>query len=178
MKAVAKVAVKAPAVKSAARSPAKPAPAKPAPVGIARKPLPPTPPPTKARSPLADKEKARLRELLLAYRQRLAGQIHALTNDSLKREDEVNSIEDGTDAFDRQFALGLASSEQQSVAEIDEALTRLSDGTYGACDSCGCAIERARLEALPFVRTCIRCQAALEKNNGRRRMLPGFGAQG
>ncbi|MQY07822.1 TraR/DksA family transcriptional regulator [Actinomadura macrotermitis] len=48
---------------------------------------------------------------------------------------------------------------RQSLAEIDAALQRLRDGTYGGCEGCGKAIPEGRLEILPYVRFCVKCQA-------------------
>jgi DnaK suppressor protein len=121
-----------------------------------------------AASKLSAKEAADTRKSLLDMRERLSGQINALKSESLKRDDEVNTEEDGTDAFDRQFALNIASSENNSIREIDEALRRLDQGVYGICEHCSCRIERPRLSALPFVRNCVKCQSELEKQN------PGF----
>jgi len=101
--------------------------------------------------------------MLLEMRERLTGQIAKLRDESLRRHDWENVEEDGTDAFDRQFALELVSSENHSVNEIDEALQRIDDGVYGTCESCGGPIERPRLKALPFVRMCVCCQSELEK---------------
>lgn len=109
---------------------------------------------------------------LLALREDLTGQITSLKNDALKRNDEVNPVEDGTDAYDRQFGLTLASSEQEAVSQINEALRRIAEGLYGVCEQCQGGIEKARIEALPFVRTCIRCQSELERNNSKFR--PAF----
>jgi len=121
--------------------------------------------PVAARSRLSDVERKRLTAQLLNLREDVAGQVANLKNGSLRRDDEVNTVEDGTDAFDRQFALSLASSEQEAVAQINDALRRLADGTYGACEVCQKGIEKARLEALPFVRTCISCQSDIERRN-------------
>ena len=115
---------------------------------------------------LTPKQCEDLRTLLVGMRERLEGQIEALRGESLKRDDEVNSVEDGTDAFDRQFALELASNEYEAVFEIDDALRRLEEGSYGACESCACTIEVPRLKALPFVRNCIACQSEVEKRRG------------
>jgi RNA polymerase-binding transcription factor DksA len=117
----------------------------------------------RARKP-SSKDRKALRDALLALRERLTGQIRALKGESLMRADSVYSPEDGTDAFDRQFALSIVSSENDSVFEIDEALRRIDEGTYGVCEQCGGAIERPRLKALPFVRNCVACQSASEKN--------------
>jgi DnaK suppressor protein len=111
------------------------------------------------------KEMEEYRKMLLALRDRLSGQISALKSDSLTRDDAVNSEEDGTDAFDRQFALNIASSENNALRDIDEALWRIGEGTYGVCERCSGLIERPRLTALPFVRNCIKCQSELEKQS-------------
>ncbi|MGQ9663120.1 MAG: TraR/DksA family transcriptional regulator [Kiritimatiellia bacterium] len=123
---------------------------------------------------LSERDREFFRQRLLEMRERLTRQINSLTAESLQRPDSVNSEEDGTDAFDRQFALNLASSENESVHDIEEALLRLDEGTYGICDVCNSVIERQRLEALPFVRTCIKCQAEREKRQGGVRALRRF----
>lgn len=113
-------------------------------------------------------KKKEFRDVLLGLRERFTGQIAALKGDSLQRFDAANTEEDGTDAFERQFALNLVSSEQDSLFEIDEALRRLEEGTYGVCLQCRKLIEGPRLKALPFVKMCVKCQSQNEK--GR---LPG-----
>lgn len=55
------------------------------------------------------------------------------------------------------------------LAELDDALARMDDGTYGVCTRCGDAIDVARLEALPYVRYCIRCQRDDEGDRRTRR---------
>jgi len=123
-------------------------------------------------SPLNKRERESLRHALVEARERLSGQITSLKNESLTRNDEVNVEEDGTDAFDRQFALTLASTENEAIFEIDDALRRLDAGEYGKCEECSGGIERARLKAIPFVRTCIRCQSEIEKKR------PGYRPNG
>jgi len=130
----------------------------------------------KGAAPTAAKERnldvkttERIRNMLIRMRYRLTGQISALSDESLKYVDDSSS-EDRTDDFDREFALNLVSTEQESVFEIDSALRRMKEGSYGMCDLCGCAIEVARLQALPFARMCIKCQSASEK--GRTQFRP------
>ncbi len=112
-------------------------------------------------------ERRLFRTKLLALREQLDRQINSLKAESLTRNDSVVSAEDGTDAFDRQMAINIASAENSSVLEIDDALRRIEEGTYGVCEECNGTIERVRLDALPFVRMCIKCQSNIEKN-GRR----------
>ena len=86
------------------------------------------------------------------------------------RHDEVNHEEDGTDAFIRLSGLDRATTEQRRIVMIDEALRAIDAGTYGLCEQCGNRIEYLRLQALPFAKTCIRCQSAAE--NGPRGKIP------
>jgi len=111
--------------------------------------------------------KRELREKLVRLRERITGQINFLAADNLSRtqkdaEVDFRSEEQGTDNFDRDFALNRVSLEQDIVFEIDEALNRIKIGTYGACESCGGPIEKARMSALPHSRMCVGCQSKLE----------------
>ncbi len=115
-----------------------------------------------------------MREALLRLRERITGQINFLATDNLNRtqnDAEINfrSEEQGTDNYDRDFALTRVSSGQDIVFEIDEALNRLAIGTYGLCESCGCAIEKSRMMALPYSRMCVACQSRSEVDRKRLR---------
>ena len=107
--------------------------------------------------------------LLVRIRDRLSGQIHSQSNDSLKYVDDASS-EDRTDDFDREFALNLVSSEHDALFEVNSALRRIEDENYGLCDGCSQPIEKTRLRALPFTRMCIKCQS--EHERGRKRFRP------
>ena len=138
---------------------AKPAPAKPA-----------AKPPVKvAKGALARKELEQFKGMLVKLRERITGQISSLADDSLKYIDDSSS-EDRTDDFDREFALNLVSTEHDALFDIDDALRRIEAGSYGTCNSCGAAIEKVRLQALPFARMCVRCQSEVER--GRTRFRP------
>jgi DnaK suppressor protein len=102
-------------------------------------------------------------------RKRLLLQVSELRQQSLLRHDEVNQDEDGTDAFQRVTSLDRASVEQAEIVQINAALMAIKEGTYGLCESCRSKIERSRLKALPFAKTCIKCQSAMEDQNSRRR---------
>ena len=75
----------------------------------------------------------------------------------------------GSDSYDRDFALSILSQEQDALYEIDQAIKRLEDGRYGICEMCEKAIPKARLEAIPFARYSVDCQAQLEREHGNRR---------
>jgi len=109
------------------------------------------------------------REMLLRLRERMTGQINFLATDNLSRSDEDSEVnyrseEQGTDNFDRDFALNRVSLDQEILFEIDEALNRLALGTYGICDSCGQGIEKARLKAVPYSRMCVACKSRTESS--------------
>ncbi len=76
----------------------------------------------------------------------------------------------GTDSFDRDFALGLVSGEQEALFEIAEAIERMKKGSYGVCEITGKPIPAERLTAVPFTRYTLEGQRQLERNRmGRRR---------
>ncbi len=122
------------------------------------------------RKKITAKDKKILKEHLIAMSKQFEEKVEHLKNNSLVRNDSVFSPEDGTDVFDRQFNLSLASAEQESLAAIYDALKRIEEGTYGICDSCGDIIGTARLKALPFVKMCINCKSDFEKGRARPRV--------
>jgi len=69
----------------------------------------------------------------------------------------------GSDASERNFALSLLSQEQDALFEIDQALKRIESSVYGICEISGKLIPRERLEAIPFARYTVECQAQIEK---------------
>ncbi|MCK5850174.1 MAG: TraR/DksA C4-type zinc finger protein [Kiritimatiellae bacterium] len=121
---------------------------------------------------LPAKDKRAFLAMLQGLKERHVGQISTLKKDSLSRHEPTNPEDDGTVTFDRQFALGLVSSEQDSLFEIEDAITRLGNKTYGVCEDCSKLIKRSRLEALPFVRMCVACQS--QKERGKARFTPMF----
>src|SRR5690349_4448821 len=58
----------------------------------------------------------------------------------------------GTDSYDRDFALSMLTSDQNALYEIEQALRRIENGTYGICELTGRPIQRGRLEAIPWTR--------------------------
>jgi RNA polymerase-binding transcription factor DksA len=116
-------------------------------------------------TPFLTKQRQRLLELkdtlLDAMRGVARDNLHAGTDTSAFGMHQADA---GSDAYDRDFALSMLSKEQGSLYEIDEALKRVEDGSYGVCDLCQKPIKHERLEALPFTRYTVDCQAGLEKN--------------
>jgi RNA polymerase-binding transcription factor DksA len=79
----------------------------------------------------------------------------------------------GTDSFDRDLALSRISSEQDAMYEIEEALMRIRQRTYGICEMTGRPIEPARLEAIPWTRFSAAAEKQLEKDGSIRRARLG-----
>lgn len=76
----------------------------------------------------------------------------------------------GSETFEREKDLGLMGHAQMMLDQIDQALARIEDGTYGWCGSCGRPIEAERLEAVPYATLCLACkkeQEARSDTNGR-----------
>ena len=65
--------------------------------------------------------------------------------------------------FEQQRDLALRDRAVQHLAQVDAALVRLADGTFGRCIRCGRDIAAARLEALPWAANCIGCQTAVDR---------------
>lgn len=81
----------------------------------------------------------------------------------------------GTDTFDRDFALNLVSSEKEALYEINEAIKRIHNGTYGVCEITGQPISKERLSAVPFTRYSLEGQRELEKGKRRTRSRSEIG---
>ena len=71
--------------------------------------------------------------------------------------DDEHDPEGATLAFERQHVAALAQAAREHLADIDAALARLADGSYGTCQTCGQPISAERLAARPAARTCIAC---------------------
>ncbi len=113
------------------------------------------------------------KQKLLQLRDAMVDSMAGVAQDTLRSRAEgseasafgMHQADAGSDAYDRDFALSLLSQEQDALYEIDQALKRIELGTYGICEMSGKAIPHARLEAIPFARFTVQCQAQLEKQN-------------
>lgn len=94
-----------------------------------------------------------------ALRAVLRGDLTALTELTQSTGDLA---EVALDTAHEQVTSQLAEAESSEIAKIDEAISRFSDGSYGACEGCAKPIPLARLEALPYATLCIKCQVKLE----------------
>ena len=107
---------------------------------------------------------ADFRKRLILLRQEAMGHSATLKTIALEHTDDRGSEDDdGSDAFMRLQNLSQVDSHNKVIQQIDEALARIQDGTYGICEICGQLIRKPRLLNLPFVHTCMECQSAMEE---------------
>lgn len=71
----------------------------------------------------------------------------------------------GTELFDRERDLGILEAVEGELAEVERALTRIDEGTYGTCEACGKEIGDDRLEAQPYARLCVEDQQQAERES-------------
>lgn len=83
----------------------------------------------------------------------------------LSADDVKDSVDMSLQDVNQEIALRLGERESKTVAEIDQALLRIKEGTYGVCARCGENIPERRLEALPTARYDAACQTAIEADS-------------
>ena len=114
----------------------------------------------KARS----KSQADLRAFLETERERLAGEISRtdITTDEERAGYSNHMAENATVVFEQARNAALRRSEEHMLGDVEDALRRMDDGSYGTCAHCGQAIDLARLKAMPTAALCLRCQSLAE----------------
>ena len=114
------------------------------------------------------------RQRLEEERVRLEDTRATFDDEHLRDESEDDSISElssiaqhpadiGSETFEREKDLSILEQVEAELADVEHALRRLEDGTYGICEACGQPIDEARLEALPAARFCLKDQAAAEQ---------------
>lgn len=111
---------------------------------------------------------AKYKKLLLAERERLdlERRAHMLDLSDLGSElaNYDNHPADGaSDTYERTKDFALEENFKNMIEQIDEALRKIQDGSYGNCDRCDQPINPDRLRAIPYATLCINCQEALER---------------
>ncbi len=118
-------------------------------------------------------ELARFRKILLMKRELLSGDVNTLQNEALRKNRQeatgdlsnmpIHMADIGSDNYEQEFALELIQNEEVTLREIDEALKRIEDRSYGKCEDCGKKVPVARLKAKPHAKYCIECKRLQEK---------------
>jgi len=112
-------------------------------------------------------ELRKFKALILRERERIAGGLSHITENTLKKSLRDSSgdlsgysfhmADVASDDYDRDFSLDRATEDQKLLYLVDEALKRVEDGTYGICNICGKPIPKKRLKAMPYAEACIHC---------------------
>jgi DnaK suppressor protein len=79
------------------------------------------------------------------------------------KDDGMDTYDLASEERDREISFILSDREREKLQAIEDSIQRIDDGSYGICDSCDAEIAAGRLEALPFTRLCVNCQAEREK---------------
>jgi len=130
--------------------------------------------PIKNQAGLKSKELESFRDLLIAKRRELLGDVHSMEEEALRSASgsnlsnlPIHMADMGTDNYEQEFTLGLVEKDRQLLREINVALAKIRDGTYGICEGTGKPITKARLEAKPWAKYSIEYTRKLES-----RILP------
>lgn len=125
----------------------------------------------KTRLTPADTE--RFKQMLLEKRREILGNVNEMEDEALKKSRldaagdlssmPIHMADIGTDNYEQEFALGLMDSERKMLTEIDDALQRIENGTYGVCEATAKPIPKARLRARPWARYCVEYARMLEQ---------------
>ena len=116
------------------------------------------------------------RQLLITERAKFLSELKSIVQESSKSPREasgdlsgytVHMADMAADTYEREMNVNIASSEQEILYQIDDALKRIDDGTFGACQSCNKSITMSRLKAVPYASLCIECQRAKEQKSKR-----------
>lgn len=128
--------------------------------------------PPKVETFLNDKQLAEFRELLLEKRRSLTGDVERIADQAMNRKEHgfhetstmpIHMADLGSDTWEQDFNLGLLASETGLVREIDDALQRIEDRTYGICVATDARITVARLRAKPWAKYCIEYERKREE---------------
>jgi len=119
------------------------------------------------------KELKEFKKIVLKRKEEILDDLKHISDDTLRKSQKEASgdisgytyhmADVATDNYDREFSLGLASDERKSLYDLDDALKRIEEGTFGICDDCKSTITKIRLKAVPSARLCIKCQQKREK---------------
>ncbi|MCK4519641.1 MAG: TraR/DksA C4-type zinc finger protein [Candidatus Omnitrophica bacterium] len=115
------------------------------------------------------------KEKLFNLKDDVLAQIRDISKDTLMKSQKdmsgdisgygIHIADVATDNYERDFNLGLVSNERNIVMEIDAALKRVGDKTYGICNMCKKNISKIRLDARPHAEYCRKCKEKTEKEN-------------
>jgi RNA polymerase-binding transcription factor DksA len=117
---------------------------------------------------------------LMNLRHSLKGALGQRSNETLgasaresSGELSINSADSGSESFNRDVALSMVATEQEALEEIEDAIDRIFDGTFGICQETEKPIKKSRLKVVPFTRFSLEGQTLYEKRNRKERDTGG-----
>ncbi len=125
------------------------------------------------RTKLSDRDLERYHAMLLKVRRDLVGRVELTEKEALKSNDgnlstmPLHMADIGTDTFEQDFALEFAQLDRRLVVEVDDALGRIKDRTYGLCLMSGKPIPKGRLDAKPWAKYTVEAERTAERTRGR-----------
>ena len=126
--------------------------------------------PRKNQAGLHMRELEHFRDLLLAKRRELVGDMSSMEREALRSSGgsnlstlPIHMADMGTDNYEQEFTLGLVEKERNLLREINSALAKIQNGTYGLCEGTGKPISKPRLEAQPWARFSIEYARQMER---------------
>jgi len=127
-------------------------------------------PVVQGKSPFGKKELAHFRQVLIRKRAELVGDVSQMETEALQGNSGGTSVpqhmaEQGSDTYDQSLALDLAAADRKLIKEIDDAIKRVDNGTFGICELTGKPIKAERLEELPWARYTIEAARELERRS-------------
>ena len=108
---------------------------------------------------------AHFKKILLKEREEILGEVKQIHESSKEMgQDGIQDIGDeAANIYNKQILLSLSENERTRLQEVDEALDRIANGTYGICEECGEPIGLKRLDVRPVAKYCVPCLTSLEK---------------
>ena len=121
--------------------------------------------PAKRKKPAVDPELLRtIREALVRQRNQLMSLVQSTQAQMAEKAGDFADVSDrASGGFEDELALGLMKIEAAQIDDIEAAIKRIDDDTYGLCADCGKLIPRKRLEVLPFAQRCLNCEGTRER---------------
>lgn len=104
------------------------------------------------------KELSEIEALLNTRKAELVKNMEDKRNYDLKESEVGDQIDEASNSLDKEILFGSSENERKILEEIESALRRIKNGTYGKCEQCSQPIDKKRVKALPYSRYCIKCQ--------------------
>ena len=113
-------------------------------------------------------DRERFKGMLLETRAQLSGNVNHMESEALRNSGQnasgdlsnmpMHMADVGSDNYEKEFTIELIQTEEAELRQIDEALLRIEDDTFGECEACGKRIPKERLKVIPYTTMCVNCK--------------------